>query len=275
MLRGISLSGKTPKAIPIKNNTKRNQLKEAAAIANKKSRQRAKKDGDVLKLDGHSKKTPRKRITYIDECLKYHKGYQNMNALEQDEFYRELNSRIYNRSEKNKYDPDIVEPIPDKQRRMLINYQVLLRAVKIMGRSQLIYAEILAAFIDREDGVLRTKRNGCITLKEIAKVLNMGAEEAYRHILALDKLQVIHMESMGTREFEDIYRQEVEDEKCVNMIQANLSKREYRIYYNPFFVFVRQYIDKAAAREYFYGSDWGLYNNNYTYIKNWIEKNCE
>ena len=273
LLRGISLSGKKPKKIKVKDNSRQKTQKEKKAAYNKKYYNRKTKrliKNDNIKLDGKSKLRQRKKVTYIDECLKYNEKYQNMNVLQQEEFYRSLQQRLYSRKK-----DDLPTPLNDPYRKLWLNYNVLIHACKIMTRNQIVCAELLAAFVDREDGILRTSKNGYITIKEIAQITGYSITSAQALIYELDKLQVIHIEGVSQKEFEDIFRQEVEDTSIANQSAVNFAKREYRIYFNPFFIFVHQYIDKEIAVKYFYGSDWGLYNNHYLNIKKWIEKNCE
>ena len=272
ILKGISLAGSKPKSTRVKDIADR---KKKVSEYNKKyyknvTKKKRKKENP--KLDGHSKKAaPRK--TYIDVYLEHNEQYKNMNVLERQQFKKDIQKRLYSR--RKVAGLTLATPINDPWRNLQINYNALLYACEIMTDNSLRCILLLSAFIDKEDGILRTSRNGYITLREISEITGRSIDGTRYMLRELNKQGVIHIDGISRDEFKDIYEWEAAKLEYSNDLLATLANKEYRIYVNPFFIFTRQYIDKDVAVKYFYGSEWVLHNNHSKNIMSWIEKNCE
>ena len=270
-LRGISLAESKPKNIRLKQQT---DSKIRKAEYNKKYYRKVtkKKRKEKIKLDGHSKLEQSKR-TYWDVFFAHNKEYLKMNVLEQEEYRRRIKKEIYAGKQDLEVTP--LAPLFDRYKDVRINYNVVLKLFDRLSLNHVKCLLLLSAFIDRTDGIIRTAKNGYITVNEMSQLFDCSTEKTKTIIYSLNRAQVIYIQAIHREEFKDIYEWEAEKLEYADDIAASLAKREYRIYVNPFVIFVNQYIDKDIAENEFYGSEWVLYNKNATRIIKWIERNCE
>lgn len=270
-LKGIDLSGDKPKALRAINseeeNKKAGQNKKHAVTKNDRMRVHAQ-----INLSGRGKKK-KKRATYIDECLAHSEKFKNMSAIEQVEYKHKINCRIYSRSSSN---ADKLKPIYDPNRKISLNTLLISRINEVLSPSLFSAVLSLAAYTDRIDGRLRSSGKTLLSVAEIAEIIgSKSRENTIRTLKELSKAECIKMIPIGKSEFIEIAQCESIKSKNMRKYILGLGNKEYAIYINPFFIFMKAYTDKDICEKCFFGSEWGLYNTDYGEIKKFIEEKCE
>lgn len=259
-LYGIALGGRKPR-----------KVKEKLSDTNKNTdKSDSKQRADVIYL-GKQHKEKKKRLTYLDEWLKCYTRYQQMSVMEQTEYRKTLIAENRQREITKQDGSKILKPVKDNGQVLKIHYKTMLHMKDVLTDRQMNAVLLLSCYIDKTDGSLRGSHNSLLSLMRLSEITGYSVLSVRNILYELHKRNVIVIDKITKVEFDDIWEQEAFAELP---LCERVSQYEYRIYMNPFVVFVHQYIDLEVAKQ-FYGGEWGLYNNDYAKIKKWIEKNCE